>query len=213
LARELELFLQSSGTSAKAKAKAKAKLRPLLQMFRDFAPGKSSGTGAGKSSKSSEVFFLCDLEERMVLAEILDGIDGLSFREKYTTCMAPVGPDDEELKEAFTILVSTKAREGAARLDSLSLDADEVSHTPPRTPADVLRLEALHKKAELYLWLSQRDLRAYPDAAEARRVADGCADHISLVLMRRPEEGRRGGREKERDEIGERRRRRRRKGV
>jgi hypothetical protein len=184
--------------------------------------GMGKSMSAGKSSKSSEVFFLCDLEERMALAEILDGIGGLSFREKYTTCMAPVGPDDEELKEAFTILVSTKAREGAARLDSLSLDADEFGHTPPRTPADVMRLEALPKTAELYLWLSQRDPRAYPDAVEARRVADGCADHISLVLMRGPEEGRRGGRgrererekgrEKERDDPGERRRRRR-KGV
>jgi len=165
-------------------------------MFRDFAPGK------GKGTSSEGVFFLCDLEERLALAAILDGIDGLSFQEKYTTCMAPVGPDDEELKGAFTLLVSAKARDGVAPLTALDLDDEpEFGHPrPPRTPADVLRLEGLHKKAELYLWLSQRCPDAYPDVIEARRVADNCSDLISLVLTRSPDEGRRRGRGREYDE-------------
>jgi len=195
LARELELFLRSAGSPSPS-PKAKAKLRPLLQMFRDFAPGK------GKGTSSEGVFFLCDLEERLALAAILDGIDGLSFQEKYTTCMAPVGPDDEELKGAFTLLVSAKARDGVAPLTALDLDDEpEFGHPrPPRTPADVLRLEGLHKKAELYLWLSQRCPDAYPDVIEARRVADNCSDLISLVLTRSPDEGRRRGRGREYDE-------------
>ena len=194
-AREIELFLLSGSNSGgggggdgdvatqRATRSKRTGLASLLTSFRD---------NANIDESKENAFFLCNLDERVALAALLDDIrPPLSFRDKYVVSMAPVGRDEEELIASFVRLASDLASGSAVRLHSdgngdgygNERGAPTRSWRVPQTPEQVMRLEVQHKKFELYLWLCHRFPAVFPDAEEARKLASTCSDLISQALL------------------------------
>jgi hypothetical protein len=154
-------------------------LAKLLELFRDSAA----------LDESDDTFFLCALDERVSLASLLDGISPrISFRNKYTICMAPVGRDDDELKDAFFRFASSMA---VAKKVRLKAEIERVDWVLPRSPERVLQIEQAHKTFDLYLWLGQRFPEQYPDMPAARECAEKCSSLISDALMNMSDDSRR----------------------
>lgn len=154
-------------------------LAKLLELFKD----------SSALDESDDTFFLCALDERVSLASLLDGISPrISFRNKYTICMAPVGRDDDELKDAFFRFASSMA---VAKKVRLKAEIERVDWVLPRSPERVLQIEQAHKTFDLYLWLGQRFPEQYPDMPAARECAERCSSLISDALMNMSDDSRR----------------------
>jgi hypothetical protein len=166
-ARELELFLQQDSQDIKITARAVG-LSTLLTTFKD-------------TSNLDALYFLCDLDERVALASVLDEIQpAFSLRDKYALAMAPIGKDDYELKAAFAQFCQDLALSRIVCLPQIDGDGE---WSIPRTPEDVMRMEARHRVYELYLWLGLRYESHFDAQDEARRLARICSSLISQALM------------------------------
>ena len=164
----------SDDAAANVRAPMGASLSQLLEIFREMSAVDSGG-----------VFFLCDLDERLAIASLLDDITALSFRERYIMSMAPVSRDDEEVKIYFRRFAQDKALAPyVALLDDLAPRPDgSDAWLLPSSPGELLQMETKHKIFELYLWLAQRFPASFPQHKEAKFQADVCSRLISQALV------------------------------
>lgn len=148
-----------------------ATLSQLLAIFKEVSAVDSGG-----------VFFLCDLDERLAIASLLDDIPELSFRDRYVISMAPVNVEDEELKIYFRRFACDKASSaGVALLDDLAMGTQE--WRLPSSPGELLKMETKHRILELYLWLAQRFPQSFPQTKQARELANHTSRLISQALV------------------------------
>ena len=68
-------------------------LTQLLHTFNKFSDLDPSG-----------LYFLCNMDDTFLLANVLDGVCGLTLREKYVWSLAPVNHDDPQVMVWYTVL-------------------------------------------------------------------------------------------------------------
>ena len=140
-------------------------LSNLLSMFYRRAEMDESGK-----------YFLCDLAEKTAVAQAIDEIP-LTFRHRYTFCMAPVDADNEELLSRFRTFALEFSRFGKVGLrDSV------VNHRIPKTPTELLSIETMHRVFDVYLWLGQHFPLSFIDMEAAKFEAKQCAYLVDVAL-------------------------------
>lgn len=147
----------------------------LLSTFKRHAeletPSSVSNSESNESRQANEnIYFICDLEEKKHLAATIDDLE-LSFHDRYMFCMAPVN-DDPELHRFFRKLAKDFAKDQSVSL-SLTVERDAV----PRDPESLLRLEEIHQKLDLYIWLAQR----FDSFVDKKKAQDECMACCLLV--------------------------------
>ena len=82
-------------------------LSPLANLFDQFR----------RLSSMSPDYFLCDLDERTLLADSIDDMN-LTFADQYLFCMAPVEADDAMIMQEFTRYAAVYSTGGNVKLSS-----------------------------------------------------------------------------------------------
>lgn len=161
-------------------------LTPLAALFDRFRRVSNLGAFASpqKEHENSSDYFLCDLDERVLLAESIDDLP-LTFREKYLFCMAPVEPDDTGIMNEYIRFATSYAQSRKVRLDSKLVKhiLNETSNSI-KTPEQLERLEQHHKVFDVYLWLGQRFQDNFLDMKLAVSCSTTCARLIGEALQR-----------------------------
>ena len=140
-------------------------LSNLLSMFYRRAEMDESGK-----------YFLCDLAEKTAIAQAIDEIP-LTFRHRYTFCMAPVDADNDELLSRFRTFAMEFSRFGKVGLrDSV------INHRIPKTPTELLTIETMHRVFDVYLWLGQHFPLSFVDMDAAKFEAKQCAYLVDVAL-------------------------------
>lgn len=114
-------------------------LSVLFSVFRSSVELGDSGNGRG-------VYFIGDLDEKREQALILGDIP-MTFKDRYTFCLAPVSVDNPEVMQAFRRMASHFARGRDVQLlgEKYEVFDDADSIEPPRSPEELLILETLHQ--------------------------------------------------------------------
>ncbi|KAF2103095.1 P-loop containing nucleoside triphosphate hydrolase protein, partial [Rhizodiscina lignyota] len=107
-------------------------------------------------SRTSSRFHLCGLRDAILVADLIQKVEGLSTTDRIIFCAAPVSKDPGELLVSLARCVADQ--KGGSLLD---LPPEQLQLELLEQPADgerssLRRLERLHKDIILYLWLSYR---------------------------------------------------------
>jgi len=186
-AQELDYFLSKTGRMS---SKSRQRLGQKLEAAHSVTTvplSKLLGLFREKSVQdASKLYFLCDLEERLQLARIIDHLP-LRFDDRYIFVMAPVsGQDNSELLLHFKRFASdfclSYKQQGSRPFAGVPLVCSVKGLSVPRNPLELLSLERLHKVFDLYLWLHQRFPNVFLSYEEAKDEAAACAQLISDAL-------------------------------
>eukprot|EP00750_Incisomonas_marina_P004544 INCI13481.1.p1 GENE.INCI13481.1~~INCI13481.1.p1 ORF type:complete len:696 (+),score=123.99 INCI13481.1:295-2382(+) len=131
-------------------------------------------------ARCSDHYFLCDVEEALTIAEMLDEVDGLDLADCASFSMAPVDTKSVKCLDALYDYASSFAD---AHADDFAIRAN--IHVPaevPRSPFMIAKLEELHKVADLYLWLSLRYPTHFVEGQRVRKQRKQCAKLIEVGL-------------------------------
>jgi hypothetical protein len=161
-------------------------LTPLAALFDHFRRVSNLGPFISHQvdQGSSSDYFLCDLDERVLLADSIDDLP-LTFREKYLFCMAPVESDDARIMSEYIRFATSYAQTRKVRLDSkLVKYILNESSSSINTPEQLERLEQHHKVFDVYLWLGQRFQDSFLDMKLAVSCSTACAQLIGEALQR-----------------------------
>lgn len=135
----------------------------------------------------SSAYFICDLENFKILANVIQHID-IPLRARYTLCCAPIN-----VKFPFTVAMFTKfARQYSIGEPITAAFVKRSINWPLREPKkldDLHYLETVFDVFEMYLWLSYRfpDMFCEPDAVRALQkelddIIFGGVSHIVQLL-------------------------------
>eukprot|EP01112_Ceratiomyxa_fruticulosa_P015111 TRINITY_DN4408_c0_g1_i7.p1 TRINITY_DN4408_c0_g1~~TRINITY_DN4408_c0_g1_i7.p1 ORF type:complete len:839 (+),score=183.37 TRINITY_DN4408_c0_g1_i7:2355-4871(+) len=155
-----------------------------LEMFYLSDP-KSSKNGLGycmnrfsELAKLENLYFLCDHTEKTEVCDFLDPIN-LSLKERYLFCISPVDINNPLVKHYFfkyAFIYSSPHDAVPLLVDSL-IDSDLRIH-----PAQLQKLESIHKVLDLYLWLSYR-FEKFHERDRAEKLKYVVHTFISKILM------------------------------
>lgn len=110
----------------------------------------------------NENYFLCNTEDMVATARLLDDIPGLTFHHRYMFCMCPVDLDEPLCTRALQKYARTFAARGKVK------PGLHVPPTAPTTPQQLRELEAAHAVLDMYLWLGRRFPLAFSALAAAQ---------------------------------------------
>lgn len=128
--------------------------------------------------RGSEHFFICNIEETLAQARIVDGIPLLSLQDKYQFCTAPTHVENEECVKAFRHFAVEYALGNSVNLDI------ELPVYPPRNVMQLLDLETKHNIIDLYIWLCWRFSSHFVDLKRAQELSLECSRLISEGLTK-----------------------------
>ncbi|EME78856.1 uncharacterized protein MYCFIDRAFT_60464 [Pseudocercospora fijiensis CIRAD86] len=161
---------------------------PVLERFAGyFPPGTPFSYILARLHELSQMhprFHLCGLKDQVWIADLIEGIEGLSIADKniLTSCPANKGDADMWIKlmPDMARCIANQSGGDLADLENLPLEVLETEVTGTR---EYLRaLEQLHKGIVVYLWLSYRFAGVFNTRALAFHVKKLVEDKIEKTL-------------------------------
>uniref|UniRef100_A0A061RJP5 RNA helicase n=2 Tax=Tetraselmis sp. GSL018 TaxID=582737 RepID=A0A061RJP5_9CHLO len=149
-----------------------------LELFASQVPGMSFPELLVKFAEESRLdgkYFFCKQDSLIEIAMLLNDLPGLSIRDRYMFCTAPVNTRDE-IATSYLIDYANKY----CRSEPCSLDIKLVEK-PPETIEDLRELEILHQVTSLWLSL---ELRAKKEGVFVGREDAEAAARRIISLMR-----------------------------
>ena len=131
-----------------------------------------------ENMKFSGPFRASNLEAMIEIAKIVDAYK-LSLSDKYYLSVAPVTTSSDYIMERFESFVSLMAKEKV-----VPYVAPKLQNSYASTMQELLSVEDWVKEISLYLWLSYRFEKSYPDAKEARAYRDKLNSFIENSLKK-----------------------------
>ncbi|KAI5363042.1 Putative helicase, P-loop containing nucleoside triphosphate hydrolase, suv3 domain 1 [Septoria linicola] len=135
---------------------------PILERFAGyFPPGTPFSyilTRLHELSQMHSRFHLCGLKDQVWIADLIEGVEGLSVADRNILCSCPAAKSDTDmwktLMPAYAKCIATQSEGNIAEIKELPLEIMEAEVQGTR---EYLReLERLHKGVVAYLWLSYR---------------------------------------------------------
>ena len=161
---------------------------PILERFASyFPPGTPFSyilTRLHELSQMHSRFHLCGLKDQVWVADLIEGIPGLTISDRNIICSSPASKTDNdlwrELMPAFARCIAEQSGGNIVDIQELPLEILEADVSPSR---EYLReLERLHKGLVTYLWLSYRFAGIFNTRALAFHVKGMVEEKIEWVL-------------------------------
>ena len=160
----------------------------VLQRFASyFPPGTPFSYILWRLHEVSQVhsrFHLCGLKDHVLIADLIEPVQGLTVEDRNIICSCPAGKSDIELwKDLMPALARCIAGQtGGSIIDlkELPLEILEAEVSPSR--GYLRALEQLHKGIVAYLWLSYRFAGIFNTRPLAFHVKQMVEDRIEDVL-------------------------------
>jgi ATP-dependent RNA helicase SUPV3L1/SUV3 len=152
-----------TGLNAPLPSLQRAGIYPEQELFEAFAEAEAQGADeptsfvehltrfatAAKGTEHFENFFLCRQESTIAIAKLLDRVDGLSIKDRYSFCMSPASTTDLRIQAALWQFASRLARHEAVEMQ---IDPGTVA---PRTPSEMRDFETAHAVVSLWMYVRQ----------------------------------------------------------
>ena len=128
-------------------------------------------------------FHLCDVNERVAVADVIQEVQGLETADRLKFCAAPFDARDAELQKVIVALAKCVATQsGGDLLNIPEINLEVLDYTGRINAAYLRQLETTHKAIVLYTWLSYRFSNALTSQAMAFHVKELLQDKIDEVL-------------------------------
>lgn len=129
-------------------------------------------------------FHLCGLRDQVWIADIIEGVEGLSVSDRNILCSSPAGKADldlwKQLMPAYARCISTQS--GGNILDIKELPLEIMEAEIQGTREYLRELERLHKGIVVYLWLSYRFAGIFSTRSLAFHVKGLVEERIEKTL-------------------------------
>ncbi|KXT11238.1 hypothetical protein AC579_5556 [Pseudocercospora musae] len=161
---------------------------PVLERFAGyFPPGTPFSYILARLHELSQMhprFHLCGLKDQMWIADLIEGVDGLSIADKNILTSCPANKGDTvmwvKLMPAYARCIANQSGGDLTDIEDLPLEVLEAEVVGSR---EYLRaLEQLHKGVVVYLWLSYRFAGVFNTRALAFHVKKLVEDKIEKTL-------------------------------
>lgn len=119
-------------------------------------------------AKTSPLFFICDGENTLSNAEIIDSVAQLKIQDQLTIIGAPMSSDIRDVCCSYADCVAENDQGKLLEIPGLNLEV--LQQTASANRAYMQDLEVLHKSLILYCWLSYRFGGAFTDRTLATHV-------------------------------------------
>lgn len=126
---------------------------------------------------SDGLYFLCNIEERLFLAQLLDDMP-LNALDRYSFSMAPVQKDCQASVTYFRHYAWMFAKGIPVTLGIDILKPSDVADSMEK----LFRFEEIHRVLEIYVWLGHRYPQAFSELNDAISKASQCSQIISDAL-------------------------------
>ncbi|KAB8342703.1 hypothetical protein FH972_022303 [Carpinus fangiana] len=134
-------------------------------------------------SRTSSLFFLCDFDQAVGVADALEEVEGLTWAERLQFLQAPVSPRDAgdcALARELAKVVVEKRSITVLEVENLDLDLLDEQRVVDR--AYLRSMERLHKGLVIYAWLSYRFPQNFVAVSLTRHVKELVEKRIEEVL-------------------------------
>ncbi|KAF7187531.1 ATP-dependent RNA helicase suv3, mitochondrial [Pseudocercospora fuligena] len=161
---------------------------PVLERFAGyFPPGTPFSYILARLHELSQMhprFHLCGLKDQVWIADLIEGVEGLSIADKNILTSCPANKSDTDmwvkLMPAFARCIANQSGGDLTDIEDLPLEILEAEVVGSR---EYLRaLEQLHKGVVVYLWLSYRFAGVFNTRALAFHVKRLVEDKIEKTL-------------------------------
>jgi ATP-dependent RNA helicase SUPV3L1/SUV3 len=134
-------------------------------------------------SRVNSLFHLCELDDQLTIADLIEPIRGLSVTDRIIICRAPVDRTADGFPEMLQALAKCIAeRKGGELLNIKEIPLEILDRPVTVEKAYLESLEALHKGLTLYLWLSYRFEDVFPSRPLAFHYKEMVEINIDKVL-------------------------------
>jgi len=104
--------------------------------------------------RTTKLFHICDLEQHIMTAKLVEGIPGLRILEKLQFCMAPIGRDLKVQGAVRRMAECVGSNKDGSLLRIPGVDLEVLDIDGSKSVPILQRLESLHKIILVWLWLS-----------------------------------------------------------
>ncbi|KAH0556223.1 hypothetical protein GP486_005852 [Trichoglossum hirsutum] len=134
-------------------------------------------------SRVNSLFHLCELDDQLTIADLIEPIKGLSVTDRVVICRAPVDRTADGFPEMVQALAKCIARrKGGALLEIKEIPLELLNRPVVAEKAYLASLETLHKGLSLYLWLSYRFEGVFPSRPLAFQYKGMVENNIDKIL-------------------------------
>ncbi|KAL5214139.1 hypothetical protein ABZP36_003291 [Zizania latifolia] len=138
----------------------------LLDKFRD-------------NCRIDSAYFMCHQDSIKKVANMLDRVQGLSLKDRYNFCFAPVNIRDPK---AMYHLLRFATHYSQSRRVSIAMG---IPRSSARNDTELLDLETKHQVLSMYLWLSHHfEEDNFPHVQKAEEMATDIADLLGKSLAK-----------------------------
>ncbi|OJJ50824.1 hypothetical protein ASPZODRAFT_126771 [Penicilliopsis zonata CBS 506.65] len=128
-------------------------------------------------------FFLCEPQNQLMNATILDTVPDLRIEDHLTFLAAPLYVRDPDAREAATAFIRCVSQHAGGRLvDFSELHLEVLEQPVSGLKTYMTELESLHKSLILYLWLSFRFGGVFTDRSLASHVKELVEERMMCAL-------------------------------
>ena len=160
----------------------------LVKFAAYFAPGTPFSYVLQRLHQVSSLhprYFLCDLRDKIIIADMIEPVKNLTIEDRILFCGAPVSGRDvgfDAIVVSFAQCLANSREVSSNILDIPTLKL-EILDQPMSTAREYLNsLELLHKALILYIWLSYRFAGVFTTQAMAIYLKGIVEERIDKVL-------------------------------
>ncbi|KAG0526116.1 hypothetical protein BDA96_06G117600 [Sorghum bicolor] len=154
-----------------------------------------------ETCRIDKTYFMCQQDSIKKVANMLERVQGLSLKDRYNFCFAPVNIRDPK---AMYHLLRFATNYCQSRRVSIAMGVPRGS---ARNDAELLDLETKHQVLSMYLWLSHHfEEDNFPHVEQAENMAINIADLLGKSLAKacwKPESRQQARRREDKDEYNE----------
>ncbi|KAK3721025.1 RNA helicase [Vermiconidia calcicola] len=161
---------------------------PVLERFDSYFPPSTPFsyilTRLHELSQMHPRFHLCGLRDQVWVADLIEGVPGLTISDRNVICSSPASKTDLELwKDLMPAYARRIAEQSDGSIDGIAELPLEVLDAEVSASREYLRaLERLHKGVVTYLWLSYRFAGIFSTRGLAFYVKGLVEEKIEAVL-------------------------------
>lgn len=170
----------------------------LVKFAAYFAPGMPFSYVLQRLHEISSLhprYFLCDLKDKLHIADIIEPVKELTIEDRIVFCAAPVSDRADGFNAivvSFAQCVANSRTVSSNLLDIPNLPLEVLEQEPSLERMYLVKLELLHKALILYIWLSYRFVGVFTTQSMAVYLKEMVEEKIDTVLAQSSTTGRKG---------------------